>query len=414
MGGLADQYRRETTNLAKFKPIKFEDLWMCACGGINGENIEKCLACDCTKEKVFNSLDEEYLKARKREYDKAQAEEQQRREKEEAEHKEKVKKTAKKTILVIVIIAIAAALAIAGFFVYKHVSTNNKYNAAIEIGKAGEYEEAIKQLESIDPYKDSTKYINTFKADIVIENADKLIDEGDYESVTTAATGVDSSILPSKEQKTLDQICNYAEALSLLDVDSSSYLDGATYDSPGENVISTALDMLEKADGYGSSEQIKKMISDNTKYIGKWEGTAWIERERFHKEAFSSGGGVRNHIFLKDHDGDGFDDETGEMIPSKDWDCEAEGMTRIGIKKKEGKSNNSNYETVIRVTVSFDSRLYSDYCDYYEGEISAAEVKSFKINGTDDYENSDYASMKMDDKKLEGKTKNEATIKLKK
>ena len=412
--GLADQYRRETSERSKFKPIEYEDLWICACGGINRKNAEKCATCDCTKEKVFGSLDEEYLKSKKEEYDKARAAEQQQREKEEAEHKEKVRKTAKKTMLVIAIIAIAAALAIAGFFVYKHVSTNNAYNEAIETGKAGEYEKAIKQLETIDPYKDSTKYINTFKADIVIENADNYISEGDYESVTSAAAGVDSSILPSKEQKALDQICNYAEALSLLDVDSSSYLDGANYNSPGENVISTALDLLEKADGYGSSGQIKKMISDNTKYMGKWEGTAWIERERFHKEAFSSGGGVRNHIFLKDHDRDGFDDETGEMIPSKDWDCEAEGMTRIGIKKKEGNSNNPTYETVIRVEFSFDSRLYSDYCDYYEGEISADDVKDFKIKGANDYEDSDYASMKIDDKKLEGKTKNEATIKLKK
>lgn len=416
---LITQYKRETTDLAQFKPAEYEDLWMCTCGGINKENVKNCAVCSCTKEKVFKSFDEDYLKTRKEEYDKARADEQRQREKEAAEHKEKIRKKTKKIITVLIIAAVIVAMAIVGVFVYKRIATNNKYNEAIEIGKAGEYEKAIKQLESIDPYKESSKYINTFEADIIIENADSLIADGDYSSVSSEVTGIDSSVIPSKERKALKQILNYAEALSLLDIESSSYLDGEYYgydEGNSEDAISLAIAMLDKADAYGSSAQIKKMISDNEQYIGDWEGTAIIDRKMFHKKLASSEDPFKSNHGLRqpDYNHDGFDDDTGEMLPLEDFDCnEVTGTTRIGIKRNKGKDNDPGFEVVLRVIVSFDSYL-NDYCEYYEGDISLDEVKNFKLKGADEFESSDYASLKIDKNTIEGNTKNKATIQLKK
>ena len=89
---LAEQYRRTTTAKAEFMLTDHEDLWLCACGGINHAEEAECHSCGYTKTELIQTLDEEMLTEglnKHREDMQAIAEEE---EKEKAEKAVKAKK----------------------------------------------------------------------------------------------------------------------------------------------------------------------------------------------------------------------------------------------------------------------------------------------------------------------------------
>lgn len=60
---LVQQYARMTTAQSKWIPVQIDDLWRCACGTINTHDIIVCNSCGQEKEKIFNLLDEEKIRA---------------------------------------------------------------------------------------------------------------------------------------------------------------------------------------------------------------------------------------------------------------------------------------------------------------------------------------------------------------
>lgn len=60
---LVQQYARMTTAQSKWIPVQIDNLWRCACGTINTNDIIVCNSCGQEKEKIFNLLDEEIIRA---------------------------------------------------------------------------------------------------------------------------------------------------------------------------------------------------------------------------------------------------------------------------------------------------------------------------------------------------------------
>lgn len=58
---LTQQYNYETSKKSSFVPIQIGEFWMCSCGKINADTENDCINCGCTKQIVFNALDEDFL-----------------------------------------------------------------------------------------------------------------------------------------------------------------------------------------------------------------------------------------------------------------------------------------------------------------------------------------------------------------
>lgn len=65
---LVSQYRRDTTESARFAVLDYEDLWLCACGSVNHSDETKCHSCQQNKAALTAALDTETLKKHKAAY----------------------------------------------------------------------------------------------------------------------------------------------------------------------------------------------------------------------------------------------------------------------------------------------------------------------------------------------------------
>ena len=61
---LTQQYNYETSKKSSFVPMQIGGFWMCSCGKINADTENDCINCGCTKQIVFNALDENFLAER--------------------------------------------------------------------------------------------------------------------------------------------------------------------------------------------------------------------------------------------------------------------------------------------------------------------------------------------------------------
>lgn len=155
LGELAEQYKRDTVNSARFVPKDTDDLWLCACGAVNRDDEDKCHSCRKEKAVLIAALDRDTLEKNKAEYDKVCAEKKVEQERIAKKTKAKVKK--------IGIIAAAVLLVIIGAFVLLYTESiipQRKYDAAMELVNNGQFDEAIAVFSELDDYKDSAKWVN--------------------------------------------------------------------------------------------------------------------------------------------------------------------------------------------------------------------------------------------------------------
>ena len=61
---LAQQYNYETSKKSSFVPMQIGEFWMCSCGKINANTENVCANCGCTKQIIFDALDENLLAER--------------------------------------------------------------------------------------------------------------------------------------------------------------------------------------------------------------------------------------------------------------------------------------------------------------------------------------------------------------
>lgn len=178
---LVRQYKIAVGSSFTYYPMQGKDLWFCGCGAVN--RAEKpCHVCGRTLPEL-QAIDREQLV---RDKDARLAEEARKAAEEKAAADTQRKKTAK--ILKIVIPAVCAVIAIAVLVKFIVIPTV-KYNDAISLMNAGQYEEAIAAFAALDGYKDSTQKIEDCETTILnaqYDGAIALLEEGKYEEAIAA------------------------------------------------------------------------------------------------------------------------------------------------------------------------------------------------------------------------------------
>lgn len=149
---LQEQYRIATElPAAAYEPLSSADLWVCACGAINHVGESECHICKKSLHNLKNALDKETLTVAAEER-LAIAREKEEVERAERERKtaiakqqrdEKAKQTKKVLKIAVPIITVIAVL----FFAITNILTpSSKYDEAVALIDAGNYQEARKML----------------------------------------------------------------------------------------------------------------------------------------------------------------------------------------------------------------------------------------------------------------------------
>ena len=196
------------------------DLWRCACGAWN--RGEKCYSCG--KEKDSQILLE--IDALKAERDARLAKEKAEREAKEAADKAAAEANAKKTKKLLSILIPAVVVCVAALLIFKVFIPNSKYNKAVTLLDAGQYEEAIIAFEELNGYKDSAERITAAKNAAAYAEAETLLEAGQYEEAIAAFEALngynDSAerIDAAREaQIEAENAAAYAEAEALLEAE---------------------------------------------------------------------------------------------------------------------------------------------------------------------------------------------------
>ncbi len=190
---LAKQYRLRFGADTVRMPAEEKDLWFCACGAVNGQAEERCHRCGKAWDELL-ALDPEELKAAR---DRRLAEERAAREAAEqkaAEERAAAQAKAKKTKKALAVTLPILLLLVAGFFLAtKVLIPNSRYQKALELAEAGQYEEAIAAFEALGDYKDAPEQIErTRAAQTEARNAEayakalELAEAGQYEKAIAA------------------------------------------------------------------------------------------------------------------------------------------------------------------------------------------------------------------------------------
>ena len=222
---LVSQYRRDTTESARFAVLDYEDLWLCACSSVNQSGETKCHSCQQNKAALTAALDTETLKKHKAAYEQVEAE---KSAKQAAAKKAQKAKTRK-----IGMIAAAAAIVViaAIVLVTKVVLPAQNYNKAVALMGSGSYDEAIAAFEAMGDYKDAaakSEECATLKEQAELEAAYQeavtLMESGSYDEAIAAfeamgdykdAAAKSKECVTLKEQAELEAA--YQEAVTLME-----------------------------------------------------------------------------------------------------------------------------------------------------------------------------------------------------
>lgn len=230
---LVKQYRLKYGAGAKSFPRKYKDLWFCACGALNRADEEDCHVCG---QKLANLLpfDAEALKAEKDARLQKEADERRRAEeqaKAAAEEKAaKAKKAAQKAKKIAAIVIPTVCACIAFVLLLTHVIIpKQKYNEAMSLIDAGDYDSAYALLEEIG----KNEAITESKYNRAMDE----IDAGDYDSAYALLEEIEDNeaIAANKYDRAMERMDaqDYEAALVLLDgveyKDSETQRINATY-----------------------------------------------------------------------------------------------------------------------------------------------------------------------------------------
>ena len=158
---LVKQYRIAVGSNFSYYPAEEKDLWYCACGALNHES-ENCHTCNRTLFEL-QTIDLDQLV---RDKDTRLAQEAREAAEENAAREATAIAAKKKTARILKILIPIACIVVAFVVLLNSVIIpNGKYNKAISLMEAGQYEDAIAAFEAMNGYKDSTEQI------VLCENA---------------------------------------------------------------------------------------------------------------------------------------------------------------------------------------------------------------------------------------------------
>lgn len=190
---LRKQFKLEFGAQNQYAYAEFADLCRCPCGTLNRQEEAKCHTCGCDLT-ALRALDSAELRkrrdARLERERLAEEERQARKKKEAAEAAERAKKAKKIALIAAPIVCVVIAFLIV---LNSVIIPNVKYNNAVTLMEAGQYEEAIEAFEAMDGYKDSAENIESCEAAVELaelnakyEAALALMEAEDYEEAITA------------------------------------------------------------------------------------------------------------------------------------------------------------------------------------------------------------------------------------
>ncbi len=235
---LVKQFRLRFGKSATFAPFQQQGLWSCVCGTLSREDEAFCRRCGQRQDALLHvdlqELEQErdqrlaQEKAAREAAEKAAAEERAAAEEariaaekaaeeariaaekaaaeKKAARQEKIRKI--KKILKIAVPS-AVGLAVALLLVFKLLIPTIKYNKAVELAEAGQYDEAIAVFEALDGFKDSEEQIPKTK----YAKAQAFLENGEYD----AALAVLKELGDYEGAPQLMDRTNYEKALSLME-----------------------------------------------------------------------------------------------------------------------------------------------------------------------------------------------------
>ena len=222
---LVSQYRRDTTESARFAVLDYEDLWLCACGSVNHSDETKCHSCQQNKAALTAALDTETLKKHKAAYEQVEAEKSAKQTAAKKAQKAKTRKIG--MIAAAALIVVIAAIVL----VTKVVLPAQNYKKAVALMGSGSYGEAIAAFEAMGDYKDAaakSEECATLKEQAELEAAYQeavaLMENGSYEEAVAAFAAMGDykdAAAKSKECATLKEQAEleaaYQEAVTLME-----------------------------------------------------------------------------------------------------------------------------------------------------------------------------------------------------
>lgn len=246
-GELVKQYRIKFGESCEVYPREHKGLWLCACGAWNRD--EACYVCG-KKKTALLPPDLEALKAEK---DARLAKEKAEREAKEAADKAAAEAKAKKTKKTLAILIPAVAVCVAALLIFKVFIPNSKYNKAVALLDAGQYDEAITAFEALNGYKDSADMIEEARCTKIYDEAEKQFASGNYDASFSMFASIepyrDSSsrmkeVTRAKEAAEMDALFQHADEL----ITSGNYKDAAA-----------VLDSLAKKHYQGASDRLESI-----------------------------------------------------------------------------------------------------------------------------------------------------------
>ncbi len=248
LGGLEllDQYRRETSQRAEYVVTEDRGLWLCACGTPNPKTEVTCMSCGTNRERVLAALDVKALQVHADELaaEKARkAEEKAKRAAEKAEQAKKEKTSRKKKLILSGAVAVAIVTML--IVLMQVIIPNSKYNAAVRLYEAEEYDEAIAAFAELDGYKDSAEQIvliKEAKKEAAYQDALHSLDSERYDEAAAAF----QNLAGYKDAAMMEKESRYRKA--------EKYFEDANYRS--------AVPILEGLEDYKDSvEKIEECYS---------------------------------------------------------------------------------------------------------------------------------------------------------
>lgn len=182
---LQKQYRMETTEEAKYIPIRYQNLWRCTCGEWNLRDT--CSVCQSEKEKIFGKLNVQNLTAAmddRLKKEEEEREEQRKREEEEAQRQEAIRQEEeiKRKRLLKKVRRIAAPVILVGIFAFgiypSVIKPGMEYKHAKELLSEEKFDDSIETFEALGDYKDSAAMITEARC----LKAKNLLDKKEYDA----------------------------------------------------------------------------------------------------------------------------------------------------------------------------------------------------------------------------------------
>ena len=250
---LVKQYRIAVGSNYSYYPLEERDLWYCTCGALNRQG-ENCHACGRTLFEL-QTIDPDQLAKEKDArvaQEKAAAEEKAAAQKAAAEEKAAAQKAAaeaakKKTAKILKIVIPAVCVVIAFVILLNSVIIPScKYNNAVALMDAGQYEEAIAAFEAVDGYKDS--------ADMIIACETAILDGKYNEAVALMKAGQYEGAIAA-----FDALDGYKDSADLIDTCETAILDGKYNDAlllMDKGQYEEAITVFETIDGYKDSTEL--------------------------------------------------------------------------------------------------------------------------------------------------------------